>query len=83
MNHRATGNPGGAFAALPRHDRRRLRHPRPGRRIARYHDQCADGGTAGAMKLLDWFPTLRGLPAPVIGIGVRPEHIRTEEAKPV
>jgi 2-polyprenyl-6-methoxyphenol hydroxylase-like FAD-dependent oxidoreductase len=35
-----------------------------------------------AIKLLDWFPTLRGLPARLIGIGVRPEHIRTKEAKP-
>jgi len=36
-----------------------------------------------AMKLLDWFPALRGIPARVIGIGVRPEHIRTKEAAPV
>ena len=35
-----------------------------------------------AFKLLDWFPALRGIPARVIGIGVRPEHIRTGEAKP-
>jgi 2-polyprenyl-6-methoxyphenol hydroxylase-like FAD-dependent oxidoreductase len=34
-----------------------------------------------AVKLLDWFPALRGIPARVIGIGVRPEHIRTGEAK--
>jgi 2-polyprenyl-6-methoxyphenol hydroxylase-like FAD-dependent oxidoreductase len=32
------------------------------------------------LKLLDWFPGLRGIPARVIGIGVRPEHIRTKEA---
>jgi 2-polyprenyl-6-methoxyphenol hydroxylase-like FAD-dependent oxidoreductase len=32
------------------------------------------------VKLLDWFPALRGIPARVIGIGVRPEHIRTGEA---
>ncbi len=35
-----------------------------------------------AVKLLDWFPALRVIPARVIGIGVRPEHIRTGEAKP-
>jgi 2-polyprenyl-6-methoxyphenol hydroxylase-like FAD-dependent oxidoreductase len=33
-----------------------------------------------AVKLLDWFPALRGIPAWAIGIGVRPEHIRTKEA---
>jgi hypothetical protein len=32
-----------------------------------------------AMKLLEWFPALRAIPAPVIGIGVRPEHVRTGE----
>jgi 2-polyprenyl-6-methoxyphenol hydroxylase-like FAD-dependent oxidoreductase len=32
------------------------------------------------VKLLDWFPPLRGIPARFIGIGVRPEHIRTKEA---
>jgi 2-polyprenyl-6-methoxyphenol hydroxylase-like FAD-dependent oxidoreductase len=32
-----------------------------------------------AMKLLEWFPTLRGIPARVIGIGVRPEHVHTKE----
>jgi 2-polyprenyl-6-methoxyphenol hydroxylase-like FAD-dependent oxidoreductase len=32
------------------------------------------------LKLLDWFPALRGIPARFIGIGVRPEHIRTKEA---
>jgi len=32
-----------------------------------------------AMKLLDWFPALRGIPARMIGVGVRPEHIRTGE----
>jgi len=34
-----------------------------------------------ALKLLDWFPALRGIPARFIGIGVRPEHIRTREAE--
>jgi 2-polyprenyl-6-methoxyphenol hydroxylase-like FAD-dependent oxidoreductase len=33
-----------------------------------------------AVKLLDWFPPLRGIPARFIGLGVRPEHIRTKEA---
>jgi hypothetical protein len=32
-------------------------------------------------KLLDRFPMLQGIPARVVGIGVRPEHIRTGEAK--
>jgi 2-polyprenyl-6-methoxyphenol hydroxylase-like FAD-dependent oxidoreductase len=31
------------------------------------------------VKLLDWFPALRGIPARFIGLGVRPEHIRTKE----
>lgn len=31
------------------------------------------------LRLLDWFPALRWIPARVIGIGVRPEHIRTKE----
>jgi hypothetical protein len=36
-----------------------------------------------AVKLLDWFPALRGIPAWAVGIGVRPEHIRTKEASSV
>jgi 2-polyprenyl-6-methoxyphenol hydroxylase-like FAD-dependent oxidoreductase len=32
-----------------------------------------------ALRLLDWFPALRAIPARVIGIGVRPEHIHTRE----
>jgi 2-polyprenyl-6-methoxyphenol hydroxylase-like FAD-dependent oxidoreductase len=39
------------------------------------------GGTLGkpplAMRLLQWFPALRALPARWIGLGVRPEHIQT------
>jgi 2-polyprenyl-6-methoxyphenol hydroxylase-like FAD-dependent oxidoreductase len=34
-----------------------------------------------AAKLLDWFPALRRIPARVIGIGVRPEHVRTPEVR--
>jgi 2-polyprenyl-6-methoxyphenol hydroxylase-like FAD-dependent oxidoreductase len=34
-----------------------------------------------AMKLLDWFPALRAIPARLMGIGVRPEHIHTPEAE--
>ncbi len=34
------------------------------------------------LKLFEWFPALRGIPARVIGIGVRPEHIHTAEAAP-
>jgi 2-polyprenyl-6-methoxyphenol hydroxylase-like FAD-dependent oxidoreductase len=32
-----------------------------------------------ALQLLNWFPALRGIPARVLGIGVRPEHIHTKE----
>lgn len=32
------------------------------------------------LKMLEWFPALRTIPARVIGIGVRPEHIHTREA---
>jgi 2-polyprenyl-6-methoxyphenol hydroxylase-like FAD-dependent oxidoreductase len=31
-------------------------------------------------KLLQWFPRLRGIGARIIGIGFRPEHIKTPEA---
>jgi 2-polyprenyl-6-methoxyphenol hydroxylase-like FAD-dependent oxidoreductase len=31
------------------------------------------------MKLLQWFPVLRRIPARLIGLGVRPEHIETRE----
>jgi len=34
-----------------------------------------------AVKLMQWFPVLRRLPARLIGMGVRPEHIRTPEAR--
>lgn len=30
-----------------------------------------------ALKLLNWFPWLRRLPARLIGLGVRPEHVRS------
>jgi len=33
-----------------------------------------------AMRLLDEFPLLRRLPARLIGVGVRPEHVRTRDA---
>jgi 2-polyprenyl-6-methoxyphenol hydroxylase-like FAD-dependent oxidoreductase len=33
------------------------------------------------LKLLAVFPVLRRIPARLIGVGVRPEHIRTPEAK--
>jgi len=35
-----------------------------------------------AAKLLNWLPALRRLPARIIGMGVRPEHVRTPEVKP-
>jgi 2-polyprenyl-6-methoxyphenol hydroxylase-like FAD-dependent oxidoreductase len=34
-----------------------------------------------AVKFFNWFPVLRRIPARVIGLGVRPEHVRTPEAK--
>jgi 2-polyprenyl-6-methoxyphenol hydroxylase-like FAD-dependent oxidoreductase len=34
-----------------------------------------------AAKFLNWFPVLRRIPARLIGMGVRPEHIHTPEAK--
>jgi 2-polyprenyl-6-methoxyphenol hydroxylase-like FAD-dependent oxidoreductase len=33
-----------------------------------------------AVKLFDWFPALRRIPARMIGMGVRPEHVRTPQA---
>ena len=32
-----------------------------------------------AAKLLNWFPVLRRLPARIVGLGVRPEHVETKE----
>jgi 2-polyprenyl-6-methoxyphenol hydroxylase-like FAD-dependent oxidoreductase len=32
------------------------------------------------LKLFGWFPLLRRIPARLVGIGVRPEHVRTPEA---
>ena len=34
------------------------------------------------VKMLNWFPLLRRLPARLIGMGVRAEHVRTPEAPP-
>jgi 2-polyprenyl-6-methoxyphenol hydroxylase-like FAD-dependent oxidoreductase len=34
-----------------------------------------------AVRLLNWFPPLQRLPARIIGLGVRPEHIATPEAR--
>jgi len=34
-----------------------------------------------AAKLLNWFPPLRRIPARLVGMGVRPEHVRTGEAR--
>ena len=33
------------------------------------------------MRLIQWFPILRRIPARIIGIGVRPEHIHTPERR--
>jgi 2-polyprenyl-6-methoxyphenol hydroxylase-like FAD-dependent oxidoreductase len=36
------------------------------------------------VKLFNWFPVLRRIPARIVGIGVRPEHVRSPElARPV
>ena len=35
-----------------------------------------------AAKFFNWFPVLRRIPARLIGLGVRPEHIETLEARP-
>ena len=35
-----------------------------------------------AVKLLNWFPMLRRLPARLIGMGFRPEHVRSLDIKP-
>jgi 2-polyprenyl-6-methoxyphenol hydroxylase-like FAD-dependent oxidoreductase len=32
-----------------------------------------------ALKLLRWFPMLRRIPARLVGVGIRPEHVRTLE----
>jgi len=34
-----------------------------------------------AMRLFNRFPSLRWLPARVVGLGVRPEHVRSPEAE--
>jgi 2-polyprenyl-6-methoxyphenol hydroxylase-like FAD-dependent oxidoreductase len=34
------------------------------------------------VRLLNWFPWLRRIPARLIGVGIRPEHIRTPNAFP-
>jgi len=35
-----------------------------------------------AVKLLQWFPLLRRIPARVLGVGFRPEHVHTPEVAP-
>jgi hypothetical protein len=48
----------------------------------RVHSRVLAGATPkvlAALKMLEWFPALRAIPARVIGIGVRPEHVRTKE----
>jgi 2-polyprenyl-6-methoxyphenol hydroxylase-like FAD-dependent oxidoreductase len=34
------------------------------------------------LRLLQWFPVLRRIPARVVGVGFRPEHIQTESTAP-
>jgi hypothetical protein len=31
------------------------------------------------MRLIQWFPVLRRIPARIVGLGVRPEHIQTPQ----
>ena len=33
------------------------------------------------IKVLNWFPVLRRFPAQLVGVGIRPEHVRTPEEK--
>jgi len=35
-----------------------------------------------AVRLLDWLPVLRRIPARLLGLGFRPEHVRTPELPP-
>jgi 2-polyprenyl-6-methoxyphenol hydroxylase-like FAD-dependent oxidoreductase len=35
-----------------------------------------------AVKLLDWLPVLRRIPARLLGLGFRPEHVRTPQLPP-
>ena len=32
------------------------------------------------VKLFNWFPVLRRFPARLVGMGIRPEHVRTADA---
>ena len=34
-----------------------------------------------AMRLLQWFPVLRRIPARIVGVGIRPEHVRVLKAQ--
>ena len=34
-----------------------------------------------AMRLLQWFPVLRRIPARLVGVGVRPEHVRARDVE--
>jgi hypothetical protein len=34
---------------------------------------------AWPLRLLRWFPWFRSIPAWLIGVGIRPEHVRTPE----
>jgi hypothetical protein len=34
------------------------------------------------LRLFQWFPYLRTLPARAVGVGFRPEHVHTPEATP-
>ena len=34
-----------------------------------------------ALKLLRWFPPLRRIPARLVGVGVRPEHVRSANVR--
>ena len=51
------------------------------RRVVTGRDSKGGDSLPILIKLLQWFPALRSLPARLIGIGPRPEHIHSEKAE--
>ena len=47
------------------------------RRVVTRRESKAGESLPMIVRLLQWFPPLRGLPARFVGIGLRPEHIRS------
>ena len=50
------------------------------RRVVTGRDSRSSNSLPILLKLLQWFPALRSLPARLIGVGPRPEHIRSPVA---